>query len=383
MNRCSNKKGSALLLVLFIVMMITVLSLCYVNKSDNELVITKNLNARCRSESVIVAAMEHVRTVIENPQTRGWTGEYWTGVAGYKLESDSQDMYDVHVARQGTLSDAMNGFEVSIASYRYEGGVKSFEQRIKAELKLYPSFALICRGSWESSIGVDIRGDVWCGGNFTGNKVAGDLIVSGSSSDNSISGVVIAASNWDAVAGPGVTVDQFNSTYSYQSKTYSVEKITDSLITGKVLKESASNPAAIFYRDCDLQIGSNNYIPGFLVVRGKLEIVGSNNWFKANENYPAILTGGAICMNGLNASANIMGLAIASGGLELKQSGGNIRVYGGLAVGAAGLVAGPLITGNISIVSDPYRATVCYRNLADNIFLWKPFQYACYVNTER
>jgi type II secretory pathway component PulK len=64
----ADKKGVALLVVLFIVMTITILSLGYLSRSDVELVCGRNMILRTQMDYLVESGLEHARGLILNPQ---------------------------------------------------------------------------------------------------------------------------------------------------------------------------------------------------------------------------------------------------------------------------------------------------------------------------
>ena len=84
-------------MVLFIVMVITVLSLGFLSRSDVELACGRNMVLRTQMDYLAESGLEHARGLILNPQDVA--AEYWTGAAGQQLVAGSDDYYDVEVIR--------------------------------------------------------------------------------------------------------------------------------------------------------------------------------------------------------------------------------------------------------------------------------------------
>ncbi len=65
------RKGVALLVVLFIVMAITILSLGFLSRSDIELACGENMILRTQMDYLAESGLEHARGLILNPQDIG------------------------------------------------------------------------------------------------------------------------------------------------------------------------------------------------------------------------------------------------------------------------------------------------------------------------
>ncbi len=126
MNAESNKKvrpGVALLVVLFIVMAITILSLGFVSRSDVELACGQNMLLRTNMDYLAESGLEHARGLILNPQDV--SSEYFTDATAQQLVGGGRDYYDLHVVRDD--SDPMNhcNYIIDCNSYRLESGEKT------------------------------------------------------------------------------------------------------------------------------------------------------------------------------------------------------------------------------------------------------------------
>ncbi|MBA7693960.1 hypothetical protein ES703_102560 [subsurface metagenome] len=67
-NDGRNKRGAALLVVLFIVMAITILSLGFLSRSDVELACGGNMILRTQMDYLAESGLEHAKGLILNPQ---------------------------------------------------------------------------------------------------------------------------------------------------------------------------------------------------------------------------------------------------------------------------------------------------------------------------
>lgn len=90
----ANRSGVALLVVLFIVMVITVMSLGFLARSDVELACGQNFAIRCQMDYLAESGMVHAKGLIVNPEDANQP--YWTGTANQQLYG-GDDYYDVDV----------------------------------------------------------------------------------------------------------------------------------------------------------------------------------------------------------------------------------------------------------------------------------------------
>ena len=127
MNAKRNKKarpGAALLVVLFIVMAITILSLGFVSRSDVELACGQNMLLRTQMDYLAESGLEHARGLILNPQDVA--SEDWTGIhTELQLVEGSSDYYDVTVSRDYSDPNDLCNYIINCNAYRLEGGEKT------------------------------------------------------------------------------------------------------------------------------------------------------------------------------------------------------------------------------------------------------------------
>jgi len=145
MNKDSNKikrKGAALLVVLFIVMTITILSLGFLSGSDVELACGENMILRTQMDYLAESGLEHARGLLLNPPDPNLG--YWTGAEGLQIIENSNDYYNVYVV-QLPLDDPcdpnMCDYEISCTAYREKNGEKVGESILKAKLHIDPNTA--------------------------------------------------------------------------------------------------------------------------------------------------------------------------------------------------------------------------------------------------
>jgi len=322
------RQGVALLVVLFVIMTITILSLGFLSRSDVELSCGKNMILRSQMDYLAESGLIHARGLILNPQDAG--SEYWTGAAGQQLVAGSDDYYDVAIIRDDSeLTDRCN-YIIDCNSYRLKNGEKIGCSSIRAELRLDQCIAYWAGLSTAFSPLTTVNGDVYCAGDLSNNGVInGDVFAGGNITGTNITGHKNGSAAQPPVAWPALEVSDFSSTYYIGTASYSVDLIGFSVHPSGSFNPSASNPAGIRYINGDLELPGNVDIEGMLVVNGTLRISGANNVIRAAKNFPAVLIGGDVIIEG-GANLDINGLAVIKGQMQVSADNANVNILGGL-----------------------------------------------------
>jgi hypothetical protein len=337
MNAESNKKarpGVALLIVLFIVMAITILSLGFVSRSDVELSCGQNMLMRTQMDYLAESGLEHARGLILNPQDVAGSG-YWTGGTNLQLTSGI-DYYDVAVVRDE--NDLCN-YTIDCNAYRLDGAERTGLSRLHAELRIDPCIAYWAGSSTEISSSTIIKGDVYCGGTLTDNgNINGDVFAIGA-----IIGTNVptgrkneSVAGGDPVAWPNLTVADFT-TYA----------IVDSNIPSF---------EAVGYNTGDANMPGGVTINGTLIVDGNLTVSGTNNVIVAEPNLPALIVSGQVLMQD-GSSLQINGLAQIEQQIAVDPNTTTIPcvdVTGGLFIHQGGISNGI----DVNVTADPAAASV-------------------------
>ncbi|MGD2095659.1 MAG: hypothetical protein PVH77_11680, partial [Phycisphaerales bacterium] len=113
------RRGAALLVVLFVVMVITILSLGFLSRSDVELACGQNMVIRTQMDYLAESGLEHAKGLILNPQEI--SSENWT-VTGQQLIEGSNDYYDIEVVIDESNPDNHCNYIIDCNSYRMRGG---------------------------------------------------------------------------------------------------------------------------------------------------------------------------------------------------------------------------------------------------------------------
>jgi hypothetical protein len=291
-TRHAKAKGAALLVVLFVIMAITVLSLGFLSESDVQLACGQNMGLRTQMDHLAASGLEHAKGLILHPQDVD--AEYWTGATSLQLAADSSDYYDVTVVRDD--SDNCN-YLIDCNSYRLLSGEEIGRNSLSAELRLDPCIAFWAGGDTTLWPSVHINGDVYCGGGLQNSgTIDGDVFA------NDLNGTITGRHKPVddlSLAWPRVTVDDFRG------------------------EPGVSFPSG------DYVLTGGTRIEGMLLVEGDLTVRGSNNAIVAGKNLPALYVTGDLIIE-KDASLQITGLAVVDSRLLVNGDADGLDVLGGL-----------------------------------------------------
>ena len=310
------RQGAALLVVLFVVMAITILSLGLLCQSDVELACGENMLLRTQMDFLAESGLEHAKGLIVSPQEV--SSDYWRGNVGQQLAAGS-DYYDVNVVR-----DDPNGgptyrcnYDIMCEAYRNKDGEKVGRSTLKAQLRLDPCIALWTGADTTISSAVTVNGDVYCNGRLMNNgQFNGDVfadVLNGNNSCGQKKMVGDLSLSW-----PRVTVDDFTSNYSVQP--IDISSLENTSLVGS---------SQVYYRNGNLMLAGGVRIEGMLIVNGDLVIGGSENVIIAEKNIPALLvTGDATIETG--GTLEVYGLAVVNKAMQISGGTGGVSITGGL-----------------------------------------------------
>jgi hypothetical protein len=372
------RKGSALLVVLLIVMAITILSLGFLSRSDVELACGENVILRTQMDYLAESGLEHARGLILNDSN--YLGDW--AVAGQQLVAGSNDYYDVVVTKLGELN-----YQITGTAYRGKGGERIGQSSLEAELRLDPCIAVRTGASWLTGSGTTVNGDVCAKGNLSGTaNINGDAFSTGTISATKVQGqkyANIADSN-APVSFPSIEIGYFSPQYYIGSNSYSADPIGEEVNEPNTLGPTVANPAGVYYRDANLTLYNNVVINGTLVVTGDLIIKGRGNSITATNNFPAVVVGGVLEMNG-SAQLTITGLAqIKSEVKHTDSSGANLNVLGALFIQDGGINGFGVVSSNpINVTVAPDKAAIEVWPAADTVQRWSPVGDAFFKSIRR
>ncbi len=331
----TDRKGSALLVVLFIVMAVTVLSLGFLSRSDVELACGENMLLRVQMDYLAESGLEHAKELILHPQDVD--SEYWAGAEGMQIITGSSDYYDVNVVKRGECN-----YQITSGAYRERSGEKVGLSILKAELRLDPCVAFWVGGDAIISNSVTINGDVYCGGNLTNNGIInGDIFSVGLVGSGGM-GQEYDISEAVGISGPGLNTDDFTASYE-PDPNGNVELIDQELVIDETF-----------------------------VIKGHLIVSGGSIKMTAQKNSPAMLVDGAVTVKNA-ARMEVNGLAQTAGQWTV-DSGAEVVISGALFITGGGISGG----GNVVITTKPIKAS-----LGGDIATFSPAAGAFFRSIER
>ncbi|MHC4293269.1 MAG: hypothetical protein ACYSTX_03155 [Planctomycetota bacterium] len=350
------RKGTALLVVLFIVIAATIVSLDFLSRSDIELACGKNMIIRTQMDYLAESGLEHARGMIMNPQDI--ESEYWSGDEGQQLAEGFEDYYDVEVVK---LQE--RNYQINCQAYHFTKGLKQGQSNLEAQVQLYPCIGLWTNSDASLSGNVTINGEVYCQGNFFSNGIInGDAFVSVLSS--AINGKHRATSSL-SLDWPLVEAADYTSRYPVV--VIDANSLTDTLL-------GPYEPAKVCYREGDLSLDGIVHVNGLLIVNGSLNINGLDNVLISQKNLPALLITGDLNIE-VGSEVDITGLAIVYGGVQVN---GQVNVLG--SVFSQGDISG---IGTLNVSASGSKSSIVMWPNESSANNWSPAAGAVYRSVER
>jgi hypothetical protein len=310
----SGRRGAALLVVLFVIMAITVLSLGFLSRSDIELACGRGIVLKSQMDYLAESGMEHAKGLILNPQD---ISETWSGCTSQRLVNGSNDYYDIKVTRDDSDANDYCNYIIDCNAYRLQNGEQTGFSAFTARLRLDP-----CIGIWsgENTLfwpGVSIKADVFCIGTLTGTDIIGGDVFAGTFSGSK--------------TGQKYTTGELSLTWPQLNAAniishYDIETIGSGTISSQTF--GPYNPVRVCHRSGNLELTGNVKIDGMLLVEGNLTVSGTGNSIVAEKNLPALYVTGDLKIQG-SANLDIEGLVVVDGRILINGSA-TVNVLGGL-----------------------------------------------------
>jgi len=288
-KRKHNRQGVVLLVILFIVMTVTVVSLGFIARSDVELSCGVNMAMKGQMDYLAQSGLEHARGIILSPQDVD--DDYWKGDTQLQLDNGSDDYYDISILRTNYCN-----YQIQGQAYRSQSGQQISSSKLQANLRLDPCIALRAGGNWFSETGFIVNGDVYVKGELAGSAtINGDAFAKNSIDDTvNITGSENEDEDNEIIPFPNLNSEDFRNSYYIGGDSYSPYTINNFMPLVGSFWTSVSNPAGVCYCDGDLIIASDTLIYGTLVVKGDLTINGTNIQISATKNFPALIVTGRL-----------------------------------------------------------------------------------------
>ena len=349
------RSGAALLVVLFIVMVVTVLSLGFISQSDVELACGQNMILRTQMDYLAESGLEHAKGLILNPQDV--STEYFTEATNQQLVAGSNDYYSMNVTRDE--SDQCN-YIIDCNSYRLKNGEEVGRSNIRAELRLDPCITFWAGTSTVINSRTSIKGDVYCAGNvLIYGDVDGDVFSGGIITGVNPEGKENENIDEPPLEWPGINISDFSSDYYIGSNNYQVENIESGILPTDNFNPSENNPAGVLYYNGNLELNGNIGIQGMLVVDGGLKISGENNCIKSVKDFPALVVKDEVVIEN-GAELEIEGLVQIGQKIVIDPSVAdmNINIKGGLFIANGGIDGIIPSTSFINIIAAPTKTAI-------------------------
>ena len=390
--------GFALLVVLFVVMAITILSLGFLARSNTELVAGSNFVMRSKLDNLVASGFEQAKTLIVNGyDVAGTAGrpQYFNGATGQNLSSDASELFDVSVLPCDG-NENVNwrcGYEVTVRAYKIRNGEKVGVCDANGVLRFDPALACWVGAAMAVPSSMRIYGDVYCAGNFTmtaNTRVTGDVWAAGT--------VDLKPSIGQRYAGATAPVGEPNLYaadlvpdyyyYDFGSKSVAycagVEEVDHN---DPVFGAAApSNKQGVYYAAGDTIIKSNTVIAGTLVVDGNLTIQDAAVAITAKRNFPALVVSGQIKINS-NTLLSVTGVTQAGTKILVDPNATNVTAefYGMTAVKYGTIQAPATASVVVRFYAWPVVSQILYWPTGGNdpAFIYTPAPSAHYKNIKR
>jgi hypothetical protein len=332
--RDHRRRGVALLVVLMIVLAVTIISAGFIAQSDVELASGSNMLMHAQTDQLAHSGLEHAKGPLLRPQdvplaqihSTDW---YWLGTASNRLLTDSQDYYDVTVARDAT--DYCT-YAVTCEAYRKRAsdGVRIGRTGLAAKLRLDPAITLWTRTNTTLRPKWTVQGDVCVEGTLTNQAPT--------ASASSLDGDVFATQLVGTSVGQTYPVANLMSVLSWppvNSTFLSTVNPTTTVSASPMSGTYSTTPRRIYKYTGNLTLGSGinaATIQGMLLVTGNLTVAVSGCSITTARNLPALYVGGDLLLDSAS-NLTVTGLAVVNGNLRIHSDAANVKFVGGLCLG--------------------------------------------------
>ena len=366
------RSGAVLLVIIFIVMAITVISLGFMSNATVQMTCGQNTILRAQMDYLAQSGLVHAKTLLLNPQEVSTSPDgYWPGDSALPPPV-GDDRYDLTVTRSSSGPTNRCTYDIECQAYREKNGERTLQSNLYAQLRLDPCIAYWAGDANTSlSARVTVNGDVYCKTNLTSSAVLNGDVFAACFTGNS-TGQHYAATP-DGVAFPVITTDLFSPTYRYGEISYSPVSLAaaDCNNPAPFEPDPISNPAGVVYRQGNLRLMGDVTIDGTLVVNGNLTIRGPGvTAITASKNYPAIIVNGGLTVEDA-ATVSIEGLVCAHS-MTVAADADDITILGALFLRDTGINQDVLYSGDISITAAPMISSVNLISASATDIKWSP-----------
>jgi cytoskeletal protein CcmA (bactofilin family) len=360
----NSRPGVAILVVLFVIMVATIISLSFIARSDVELAFGKNMALRLQMDYLAESGLAHAKAMITHPQDAATDPNvFWSGVEGFSLKDldfygllETGDYYDVVVTRDPT--DRCN-YDITCRAYhRLDDETETAQSYLKARLRLDPCIAYWAGASTPVSSQITVNGDVYCSGTLTNSgTINGDVHSLGLAGSGTVEGrwYDIGLSPLDDIIWPDLSYDDFTPQYYFWDEINEVYvAYTPEFPAPGDDIEIGTDPAGVIVYNGQLILNQDVSINGTLIVNGDLILNGNSLTITTSEkNFPALVVNGD--PNVASGQLTVTGL-VQVGTMSVGAAAGDITITGAL-VAQGGMTVLPGYTGNITITAGPMIAS--------------------------
>lgn len=366
------RSGAVLLVIIFIVMAITVISLGFLSNATVQMTCGQNIILRTQMDYLAQSGLVHAKTLLLNPQEVGTSPDgYWPGGSALQIQA-GDDYYDLTVTRSSSGPTNRCTYDVQSQAYRQEDAQRTLQSTLYAQLRLDPCIAYWAgEANTSLSARVTVNGDIYCKTNLTSSAVLnGDVfatVFTGSSTGQSYAAGALQVAYPDEI-----TTDLFSPTYRYGEVSYSpVSLDAEDCNNPPAFEPDAGNPAGVVYRQGNLRLMGNVTIDGTLVVNGNLTIQGPGaTVITASKNYPAVIVAGGLTVEN-GATVTIDGLVCAHS-MTVAADADDITILGALFLRDTGINQDVLYSGDIAITTAPMISSVNLISASAPDIKWSP-----------
>ena len=320
-----------MLVVLFIVMAVSVVSLGYLTRSDSELSSGSNMLMHTQMRYLAESAIIHAQGLLLNPQDS--SGEYFTADSALQLVAGTDDYYDLTVTRDDSDSTDRCTYDVTCTAYRMVSGEQLGQIALDATLRLDPCIAFYCEGDSSLSGRVTINGDAYINGDlYNKADINGDVFADSYSRVGSIKGGEYSLSQVSGVTSPALNPTSYSAAYATDAEG-KVELVDQTLV----------------FTDT-------------FAIHGDLVLDGGSLTITAPKNTPAMLIAGDVILKN-RATLNVTGYAQIAGGIDAGNKTA-VNILGALHLTTAGLIdiddTSPTIDdrGTVTVTAAPMLAAM-------------------------
>jgi hypothetical protein len=370
------RPGVAILVVLFVIVAATLISLGFIARSDVELAFGRNTVLRMQMDYLAQTGLVHAKALITNPQDADTAAlGYWAGDGDLQIEA-GDDYYDLTVARDDSDPADRCTYNIQSLAYRLQDAQKTAQSYLNTRLRLDPCIAYWAGADTTVSNTITVNGDVYCSGNLTNlGIINGDVFAISLTgpAEGKRYDIAEAGVNW-----PGFSISDFTPNYYIDSVAYAPQIFdANDVLVNISFTPSAPNLAGVIVCNGNLTLLGNVAIDGALIVDGDLTVQGASNTVTAVKNFPALVVNGQL--NVVNGQLSVTGLA-QTNTMSVGDAAANVTISGALFVRDSGITDG---TGNVTITAAPMTASIKISPDSGTTVKWTPIGGAFFKSIKR